>query len=121
MDILGDFKTSLTKSLDEIDPLWKAYHGLIVAGTHSPKNADELLGKIKTARERNKPFLGICFGFQLMLIEYARNVRKIQEANTTELDEDTPWAVFTKLPETRTGAFPVTMNGIKRLESHRSE
>ena len=117
MDILGDFKTSLTKSLDEIDPAWKTYDGLIVAGTHTPKNVDELLEKIKEVRELNKPFLGICFGFQLMLIEYARNVLKVG-ADTTEINPETPWPVFTKLDDTRVGAFPVKVNGETRLESH---
>lgn len=74
MEILNDFNVSVKKSLTEIDPKWREYEGLIVCGTHSPHNVEEMLTKIKEYREAGKPFLGICFGHQLAAIEYARNV-----------------------------------------------
>ena len=43
MEILNDFNTSVEKSLTEIDPKWKEYEGLIVCGTHSPHDVEEMI------------------------------------------------------------------------------
>ena len=74
MEILNDFSTSVKKALTEIDSKWESYLGLVVCGTHSPHDVEEMITKIKDARENYIPFLGICFGHQLAAIEYARNV-----------------------------------------------
>jgi CTP synthase (UTP-ammonia lyase) len=85
MEILNDFDTSVKKALEEIDPNYMKYNGLVVCGTHSPHNVNELFGKIKWARENKVPFLGICFGHQLAAIEYATNVLKHVGATSEEL------------------------------------
>jgi len=51
------------------------------------------------AREGNIPFLGLCLGLQLAVVEYARNVCRLKEANSTEFDPDTPYPVIDILPE----------------------
>lgn len=112
MEILNDFKTSVRKAFSEIDKDWESYDGLVVAGTHSPKDVDDALVKIQFARETQRPFLGICFGLQLMAIEYARNILKIKDATSEEFGKGTP--VVVKLPSLRVGIFPV--NGV--MESH---
>src|SRR3990167_1515538 len=84
MEIYNSFQTSVKKALDEIDSDWPKYKGLIICGTHSPKNVEELIIKIKEARESETPFLGICFGHQLAAIEYARNVLGIKDATSEE-------------------------------------
>ncbi len=84
MKIVNDFSTSVQKALDEIDPNWRGYEGLIVCGTHSPKDWEVQLSYIKMAREMNFPFLGICFGHQLAAIEYARNCLGISNAMSEE-------------------------------------
>ena len=84
MEILNDFNTSVEKALSEIDENWKGYSGLIVCGTHSPRNWEEQIKKIREAREAGKPFLGICFGHQLAAIEYARNVLNKPYATSQE-------------------------------------
>ena len=61
-------------------------------------------GKIvcaKVAREENIPFLGICFGMQLAVVEFARNVVGLKGAHTTEVDKHTPYPVIDMLPEQR--------------------
>ena len=50
-------------------------------------------------REKDIPFLGLCFGLQLAVVEYARNVCHLNGANSTEFDPDTPFAVIDILPE----------------------
>ena len=54
---------------------------------------------IKWAREENIPFLGLCLGLQLAIVEYARNVCHLKEANSTEFNPDTPFPVIDILPE----------------------
>ncbi|MDY6765179.1 MAG: CTP synthase (glutamine hydrolyzing) [Halobacteria archaeon] len=73
--------------------------GLIVPGGFGERGTE---GKIKTveyARENDIPFLGLCFGFQMAVIEYARNVLGLEKAHSTEVDEDTPHPVIDLLPE----------------------
>jgi len=112
MEIRGDFDVSVRKAFSEIDSDWENYDGLVVAGTHDPKDIENTLALIRLARETNRPFLGICWGLQLMVIEYAQNVLGIKNATSEELGEGV--AVIVKMPQLRVGIFPV--NG--RQESH---
>jgi CTP synthase len=105
MEIVNDFSTSVHKALSEIDSHYMNYDGLIVCGTHTPNNVEETISKIKLARETHRPFLGICFGLQLMAIEYARNVLNIEDATSEEFGTGTP--IVSKMPELRVGIFPV--------------
>src|SRR3990167_9671547 len=117
LEFLGDFKTSPKKALSEIDTNWERYDGLIVCGTHSPKNTEEIIEKIKVARETKRAFLGICMGAQLAAIEYARNVKGVKDATSEEFGQGT--FVVTKLSELRVGIRLVTWpNGLETLESH---
>lgn len=87
---------------------------MIICGSHSPKDTDELIYKIQLARENKMPFLGICLGFELQLIEFARNVLNLENANSTEIDPSTPHPIFIKLPILRVGIKKVNGN----MESH---
>jgi len=76
------------------------------------------LGKleaIRFARENNIPLLGICFGMQLSIVEFARNVLGLKNANTTEIDPNTPYPVVDLLPEQREVSFK---GGTMRLGSY---
>ena len=88
MRILGDYTTSVEKSLTEIDKNWRKYEGVIIAGSHNPHNTEELIKEIQKARETGTPFLGICHGYQLMAIEYARNVLDIEDATSEEFQQE---------------------------------
>ena len=52
------------------------------------------IAAIKYAREHQMPFFGICYGMQLAVIEYANNVLNMVGANSTEIDEKTPYPVI---------------------------
>lgn len=95
MESYGEYQTTLFKALTEIDRNWKKYDGLIVAGTHNPKDYDilKILLEIKNARETGRPTLLICWGFQLGAIEYARNVLGIKRATSEEWSEKGPYVV----------------------------
>lgn len=84
MKILNDFSTSVRKALSEIDENYESYPGLVVCGTHSPHDVEEMIEEIWRAREDGMPFLGICFGHQLAAIEYARNVLNKPYATSEE-------------------------------------
>ena len=114
-----DFTTSLEKSLSEIDPRWRDFKGLIVAGTHTPTDVEEKIEKITQARRDRVPFLGICFGFQLMAISYARSALGKIQANSTEINPDTNFPVVVKMNDLRVGmkSTPDLWGNIT-LESH---
>lgn len=104
MQIYNDFSTSVKKALEEIDPNYMEYPGVVICGTHSPHDVAEMTEVIKKARVTREPFLGICFGHQLAAIEYARNVLGDQYATSEEFSTATK-ANFTvvKLPELNVG------------------
>jgi len=77
----------------------KEINGLIVPGGFGKRGIE---GKIKCAefaRKNKLPYLGLCLGFQVALIEIARNVLGYKEANTTEVNPKTRYAVIDLLPE----------------------
>lgn len=89
MEIFNDFQTSVVRAFDEIDPNWKQYQGLVICGTHTPKQTEELIGLIRLARETGIPYYGECFGYQLAAIEYARNIMLIKDATSEEFGKGT--------------------------------
>lgn len=115
MKILNDFSTTVEKALTEIDPSWRRYNGLIVCGSHNPNNIESTILEIKKARDKKTPFLGICMGLQLGVIEFARNVLDIKDATSEELGEGSH--VVKKMPELRVGLHPAMYNGKVYLEN----
>ena len=101
MELLNDFRTSVERALNEIDKNWRDYDGLIICGTHSPHDVEVMIDKIKDARISGRPYLGICFGYQMAAIEYARNVLGIKDATSEEFGKGT--FVVKKLPEINIG------------------
>lgn len=77
----------------------KDLHGIIVPGGFGTRGAEGKIGAIQYARENKVPYLGICYGFQMAVIEYARNVCGLTGANSVELDPQTPHPVIDMLPE----------------------
>lgn len=76
----------------------KNYDGIIVPGGFGERGIEGKIRCIKFARENAVPFLGICLGMQCAVIEYARNVLHLQNANSTEFDKSTPYPVIDILP-----------------------
>ena len=64
------------------------YNGILVPGGFGNRGIQGKIETIKYARENNVPFLGICLGMQMAVIEFARNVANIEDANSAELDEN---------------------------------
>jgi CTP synthase len=76
------------------DELLGKYDGIIVPGGFGSRGVEGKIQAIRYARENNKPFLGLCLGLQLCVVEYARNVAGLQGAHSTEMDKDTKYPVI---------------------------
>ena len=83
---------------EKIDVL-KNYDGIFVPYGFGPRGTAGKIMAIQFARERDIPFLGICYGFQLAVVEFGRNVCGLKDANSTEIDEKTPHPVIDLMPE----------------------
>jgi CTP synthase len=83
----------------KVEERLKGVNGIIVPGGFGFRGAEGKIMCINYARENNIPFLGLCFGFQLACIEYARNVCGLKNANSTEIDPNTKTPVIIILPE----------------------
>ena len=82
------------KDLSEFD-------GVFVPYGFGPRGTEGKIAAVKFARENDMPFLGICYGFQLATIEFARNVCGLKDANSTEINPDSPHPVIDLMPEQR--------------------
>ena len=75
------------------------YDALIVPGGFGSRGVEGKINVIKYARENKIPYLGLCYGMQLMVIEYARNVVGLKDANTAEINPDAKYLVVDLMPE----------------------
>ena len=68
-------------------------------GGFGTRGAEGKIACLKHAREHRLPYLGICYGFQMAVIEFARNVCGLEDANSTEIDTECRYPVIDMLPE----------------------
>ena len=97
----------------------KSLHGILVPGGFGERGAEGKIKAIRFAREGGVPFFGICLGMQLAVVEYARNVAGIANAQSREFDADAEHAVIDLMHDQRTvktkgatmrlGAYPCTL------------
>ena len=73
--------------------------GVLVAPGFGERGIEGKIDAVKYVREHNIPFLGICLGMQMAVIEYARNILGLENANSTEMDENTPYPVISLMEE----------------------
>ena len=85
---------------DKLNILRK-YDGVFIPYGFGPRGTEGKMMAIRFARENDIPFLGICYGFQLAVVEFARNVCKLENANSTEINPETPHPVIDLMPEQR--------------------
>ena len=74
-------------------------HGVLVPGGFGTRGSEGKIEAVRYARENDIPFLGICLGLQMAVIEFCRNVMGLEGANSTEFNPDTPHPVVDILPE----------------------
>jgi CTP synthase len=77
----------------------KKYDGIIVPGGFGSRGIEGVITSIKFARENKLPYLGLCYGMQLLVVEFARNVVGLKKANTIETDPETPYKIIDLMEE----------------------
>ena len=78
---------------------FKGLHGILVAPGFGERGIEGKIAAVKYAREQKIPYLGICLGMQMAVIEYSRNVLGLEGANSTEMNKDTPCPVIGLMDE----------------------
>lgn len=106
---------------EEFDPAEiESADGILIPGGFGERGIEGKVEATRIARENGIPFLGICLGMQIAVIEYARHIAGMEGANSSELDPETPYPVVDLLPEQkeisdmggtmRLGADPVKLH-----------
>jgi CTP synthase len=90
----------LENNSDELRIL-EGYDGIFIPYGFGPRGTEGKISSIRFARENNVPFLGVCYGFQLAVVEFARNVCGYTNANSTEINPSTNHPVIDLMPEQR--------------------
>ncbi len=93
-------ETELFEDAPEKISILGGYDGVLIPGGFGARGTEGKIKAIHHARTHNKPFLGICFGFQLAIVEHARSIG-LQEAHSTEINPQTPHPVIDLMPEQR--------------------
>jgi len=129
MSIHEALKHAGIQTQTEVDVLWvdadetrdhhkerlRSADAVVVPGGFGSRGTDGKVEAVRYARENDVPFLGLCLGFQLAVVEHARNVLGLTRAHSAELDPETPHPVIDLLPEQyETEA----MGGTMRLGAH---
>jgi CTP synthase len=84
---------------ENVAMLLKGVSGVLVAPGFGGRGAEGKLAAVNFARVNKIPFFGICLGMQCAVIEYARNVCNLENANSTEFNPDTPFPVIDMMPD----------------------
>lgn len=96
-NVVCDVKWINSEHVTEAD--LEGLNGILVPGGFGSRAVDGKLMAIKHARENKIPFFGICFGMQLAIIEFARNVLGINDADSTEINPNTTNPIISKIDE----------------------
>ena len=84
-----------------LDSVFEDADGILVPGGFGYRGIEGMLVAAQYARENRIPYLGLCLGMQCLVIEFARHVANLAKANSTEVDEETPYPVIDLMPEQR--------------------
>jgi CTP synthase len=97
---------------ENVERIFKDINGIIVPGGFGHRGVEGKIHAIQYAREHKVPFLGLCLGLQLAVIEFARNVAGLTGAHSIELDPETPYPVINLMEEQKK---VIDMGGTMRL------
>ncbi len=100
--------------------LLKKYDGIIVPGGFGESGIEGKLKAIKFARENKIPYLGLCYGMQLAVIEYSRNVLGLKDANTTEIDANSKNPVIDIMTDQKKNIEGGKYGGTMRLGAYKA-
>jgi CTP synthase len=100
-----------TRKLKELS----AYDGILIPGGFGATGVEGKIKVIEYARTHNIPYFGICYGMQLAVIEYARNIAKLSLAHTAEINPKAPHVVIDVMPEQKELIAKKALGGTMRL------
>jgi CTP synthase len=103
--------SKLLKVLDQ-------YAGVLVPGGFGSRGIEGKIKVIEYCRKKGIPYFGICYGMQLAVIEYTRNVLKLKGAHTVEVDNQTPYPIIDIMPEQKEKLKTKDYGGSMRLGSY---
>ncbi len=84
---------------DGAEPYLNSVSGIVVPGGFGTRGTEGMIQAAQYARERKVPYLGLCLGMQMMVVEMARHVLNSPDANSTEFNPDTPHPVIDLMPD----------------------
>ncbi len=96
---IGWIEASDLEKIDDVSAVLSKYDGIIVPGGFGERGIEGKIRAINYARKNKVPYLGLCLGVQLMIVEWARNVAGMKDAHSTEFNKGTPSPVIDFLPE----------------------
>lgn len=105
---------AVLKNLGEL----KKYQGILVPGGFGERGVEGKIKAIQFARENKIPYLGLCYGMQLAVIEFARNVLNLKNAHTTEINPQTKNPVIVIMDEQRKLMAEKNYGGTMRLGAY---
>ncbi len=94
------------------------FDGIIVPGGFGTSGIEGVLSAIRYAREKKIPYLGLCYGMQLLVAEFARNVAGMKGAITTEIDPETKYPVVDIMPDQKRKLAEGNFGGSMRLGTY---
>jgi len=94
------------------------YDGILVPGGFGERGIEGKINVIKYARLNKIPYFGLCYGMQLLVVEYARNVLGVKDANTVEIDPGTSEPVIDIMPDQKKKLQEKDYGGTMRLGSY---
>jgi len=97
----------------------KKYDGIIVPGGFGKRGTEGKIKAIGFCRKQKIPYLGLCLGMQLAVVEFARNVCGMKEANSTEFNSKCPYPVIDVLPEQKALLKEKRYGGTMRLGAYK--
>ncbi len=97
------------------------FDGIIIPGGWGSRGVEGKIAAVKYLRTNNIPFLGLCYGLQMAVIEYARNVVGLKGAHTTEVDAKTKYPVIDTIPDQIKNITQKIMGGTARLGAYDCE
>ena len=110
---------SETVTDDNVTEILSDVNGIVVPGGFGSRGIEGMISAIKYARENDVPFLGLCLGMQLTIVEFARNVIGYNDAHSIEMDPSTTHPVIALMPDQndveniggtlRLGAYPCVL------------
>jgi CTP synthase len=108
----------LEKNPKNVRTVLKGLKGILVPGGFGTRGIEGKLAAIRYAREQQIPYLGLCYGLQLATVEFARNVLKLKNANTTEIDPQTTDPVIHLMNEQEEKMKDRSYGGTMRLGAY---